>query len=40
VGIDLSAAREILDASTDFTVGIEEEFALLDPTTLSLVAGS
>jgi len=37
VGIDLSAAREILDASTDFTVGIEEEFALLDPTTLSLV---
>lgn len=37
MGIDLSAAREILDASTDFTVGIEEEFALLDPTTLSLV---
>lgn len=35
--IDLNAARETLDASTDFTVGIEEEFALLDARTLSLV---
>jgi carboxylate-amine ligase len=35
--IDLDAAREILDASTDFTVGIEEEFAILDATTLDLV---
>jgi carboxylate-amine ligase len=37
VPIDLNAARETLDASTDFTVGIEEEFALLDARTLSLV---
>ena len=28
--------REAFDASTDFTVGIEEEFAILDPETLSL----
>lgn len=35
--IDLNAARETLDASTDFTVGVEEEFALLDARTLSLV---
>jgi carboxylate-amine ligase len=35
--IDLRAARERFDASTDFTVGIEEEFALLDPVTFDLV---
>ena len=35
--IDLAAAREIFEASVDFTVGIEEEFALLDPATLDLV---
>ncbi len=35
--IDLPAAREILESSTDATVGIEEEFAVLDPTTLDLV---
>ena len=35
--IDLAAARELFEASTDFTVGIEEEFALLDPETLELV---
>lgn len=35
--IDLDAAREILDASTDFTVGIEEEFAILDRASLDLV---
>ncbi|HEV2075301.1 MAG TPA: glutamate-cysteine ligase family protein, partial [Thermoleophilaceae bacterium] len=29
-------AREVFDASEDFTVGIEEEFAILDPETLSL----
>ena len=34
--IDLDIAREQLDASTDFTVGLEEEFALLDPTDLGL----
>jgi glutamate---cysteine ligase / carboxylate-amine ligase len=35
--IDLDASREILDASTDFTVGIEEEFAILDGATLDMV---
>jgi carboxylate-amine ligase len=35
--IDLAAARETFDASADFTVGIEEEFAIVDPTTLLLV---
>jgi carboxylate-amine ligase len=37
MAIDLEQARETFEASTDFTVGIEEEFALLDPSTLSLV---
>src|SRR5215207_2172624 len=37
MAIDLDASREILDASTDFTVGIEEEFAILDATSLDLV---
>jgi glutamate---cysteine ligase / carboxylate-amine ligase len=35
--IDLPAARETFEASADLTVGIEEEFALLDPETLHLV---
>ncbi len=35
--IDLAAARETFEASTDGTVGIEEEFALLDPATHELV---
>jgi len=35
--IDLPAARETFEASSDFTVGIEEEFALVDPDTLQLV---
>jgi glutamate---cysteine ligase / carboxylate-amine ligase len=35
--IDLPAARETFEASVDFTVGIEEEFALVDPDTLLLV---
>jgi carboxylate-amine ligase len=35
--IDVAAARETFEASEDFTVGIEEEFALLDPETLQLV---
>ena len=35
--IDLAAARETFEGSADFTVGIEEEFALLDPETLQLV---
>jgi glutamate---cysteine ligase / carboxylate-amine ligase len=35
--IDLAAARETFERSTDFTVGIEEEFALVDPVTHLLV---
>jgi carboxylate-amine ligase len=35
--IDVAAARETFEASEDLTVGIEEEFALLDPRTLQLV---
>jgi len=35
--IDLGAARETFEASADFTVGLEEEFALVDPETLLLV---
>ena len=34
--LDLQSARERFEASTDFTVGIEEEFALCDPDTLRL----
>jgi carboxylate-amine ligase len=33
---DAQAARDVFEASTDFTIGLEEEFALLDPVTLSL----
>ncbi len=35
--LDLEAARERFAGSTDFTIGIEEEFALVDPQTLELV---
>jgi carboxylate-amine ligase len=35
--IDLDKTEEIFASSTDMTVGIEEEFALLDPQTLDLV---
>src|SRR3954467_6326764 len=35
--IDAAAARETFEASEDLTVGIEEEFALVDPETLLLV---
>src|SRR5438094_2433487 len=34
--LDMKRAREVFEASTDFTVGIEEEFAILDPETRSL----
>jgi glutamate---cysteine ligase / carboxylate-amine ligase len=34
--LDLEAVRETFDASTDFTVGIEEEFAIVDPAILDL----
>jgi carboxylate-amine ligase len=36
VAIDLDTARAAFAASTDFTVGLEEEFAILDPRTLEL----
>jgi carboxylate-amine ligase len=36
VTLDLDSARERFDASTDFTLGIEEEFQLVDPATLEL----
>jgi carboxylate-amine ligase len=35
--LDMAKTREVFEASEDFTVGIEEEFAILDPETLSLV---
>jgi glutamate---cysteine ligase / carboxylate-amine ligase len=35
--LDTGKAREVFEASEDFTVGIEEEFAILDPDTLGLV---
>ena len=35
-GLDLDRARETFDASTDFTIGLEEEFAIVDPETLDL----
>ncbi len=34
--LDLDHARETFDSSTDFTIGLEEEFAILDPATLEL----
>jgi glutamate---cysteine ligase / carboxylate-amine ligase len=36
LGFDRAEAREIFESSTDFTVGLEEEFGILDPETLSL----
>jgi carboxylate-amine ligase len=35
--LDMARSREAFESSVDFTVGIEEEFHLLDPETLSLV---
>src|SRR5437773_191627 len=37
MSLNLDQAREAFDSSTDFTIGFEEEFALLDPASLSLV---
>jgi carboxylate-amine ligase len=34
--LDLKAVRELFEASTDFTIGIEEEFAIVDPAILDL----
>ncbi|HEX2096584.1 MAG TPA: YbdK family carboxylate-amine ligase [Solirubrobacterales bacterium] len=36
MSLDLDGARERFESSTDFTVGLEEEFAILDPRTLEL----
>lgn len=35
--LDMAVAEQVFAESTDFTVGLEEEFALLDPETLDLV---
>jgi glutamate---cysteine ligase / carboxylate-amine ligase len=35
-GLDLEQVREVFEASTDFTIGIEEEFAIVDPASLEL----
>jgi carboxylate-amine ligase len=35
--LDMDRVREVFDNSEDFTVGIEEEFHILDPETLDLV---
>ena len=34
--LDLELAREVFESSRDFTIGLEEEFAILDPETLGL----
>ena len=34
--LDMVRAREVFEASEDFTVGLEEELQILDPATLSL----
>jgi carboxylate-amine ligase len=36
LSIDLELARERFESSTDFTIGLEEEFAILDPASLEL----
>ncbi|MGH2954488.1 MAG: carboxylate-amine ligase [Solirubrobacterales bacterium] len=35
--LDMERTRELFEESTDFTIGLEEEFALVDPETLELV---
>jgi carboxylate-amine ligase len=35
-GLDLDEVRETFESSADFTIGIEEEFAILDPAVLDL----
>src|SRR4051794_11419251 len=34
--LDLTRTRELFGSSTDFTIGLEEEFAIVDPDTLEL----
>ncbi len=36
MSLDLDLARQRFESSTDFTIGLEEEFAILDPATLEL----
>lgn len=36
-GLDLDRVKEVFEASKDFTIGLEEEFLLLDPESLELV---
>jgi len=36
-GLDLALTREVFEQSRDFTIGLEEEFALVDPDSLELV---
>lgn len=36
MSLELDSARERFESSADFTVGLEEEFAILDPATLEL----
>ena len=36
MSLDLDLVRERFESSTDFTIGLEEEFAILDPETLEL----
>ena len=38
--LDIDTARAAFEASTDFTVGLEEEFAVLDPESLELAGPS
>src|SRR6476661_173062 len=35
-GLDLDRVRDVFEQSTDFTIGLEEEFAIVDPATLEL----
>ncbi len=35
-GLDLNKVREVFEDSTDFTIGLEEEFAIVDPASLEL----
>lgn len=37
--LDRERTREAFEASTDFTVGLEEEFAIVDPSSLELLHG-
>ncbi len=35
----LDAARAAFEAGSDFTIGVEEEFAILEPSSLNMTAG-